>query len=454
MSKDFEEVLRKMADESEIEVPEGLRNKVNITCRSIKRKGGTMKKRIVAAAAIMTCVIIAGVCFPTYAKEIPGVKQVIEILSEKFEINRYDNGVKEEVKPSLFTTKVDGYTIDIQEIYYDGTDFSVFYKVVGDEKLDTTKDYCVFLDFVSDKDSETVILGQDFTEFIDDKTYIAMKSYRTVDKDSGEKAISNSLEIFQGKAVVKGLMVDGSLTETFNDEEVEKNQIFNIKDGEIPLNLDAKDTFVKEYDIKKTINEGNLAMHINKVTERKTGLIINTDNKSFDPALRGDFEVWDSKKGILSCMEANSLENGTLDVRYETASEEGEVYIIPYIIGMKFDGGCDYDRRLVEKGKSYDFGKYGTTEVKDIKIEGDRIYITARTTGYQNLYGFELVNKIGDKSFSPLYVKDKKINGMLDMEATYVYANVNDGKDFYIQNKKQDEDPTFEIKTNEAIKVK
>lgn len=223
MDRNFDIDLKEMAKNSKLEAPENLREKVNDTCKNLKRKGDVMKKRIIAVAAIMVCVITAGLCFPTYAKEIPGVKQVIELLSEKFEINKYDNEVKEEVKPSLFTTKVDGYTIDIQEIYYDGTDFSVFYKVVGDEKLDTTKDYCMFLDFIAEgKESETVILGEQFNEFIDENTYIAMKSYRSVDKGSGEKPISNTSEIFKGKVVVNGLMVDGSLTEISNDGEIEK----------------------------------------------------------------------------------------------------------------------------------------------------------------------------------------------------------------------------------------
>lgn len=235
-------------------------------------------------------------------------------------------------------------------------------------------------------------------------------------------------------------------------EKLKKNQIFDIKDVEIQLNLHSKDTLVKEYDINKTINEESLAMHINKAIERKTGFIINSDNQEINSILRSDYVVWDSKKGMLRVMGANSLDDGTLDIKYETGSEDGEVYIIPYVSGMIFYEGNDYDIRLIENGKSYDFGKYGTTEIKDVKIEGDRIYITARTTGYQNFYGFQLFNKTRDKSFSPLYIKDKKINGMLDMEATYVYANVNDGKDFYILNPNQDK--TLEIKINEVIKVK
>lgn len=462
MDKDFEKALKKMADESVIEVPEVLRMKVNNTCRNVKRRDDKMKKRMIAVASILVCTITAGVCFPTYAKEIPGVKEVIKLLSERFEINKYeDQQVKDDsnVTESMFTTKVEGYTIDIQEIHYDGSEFVMYYKIVGDEKLDQAKDYWIQLDLQSEVEGVTEISGGGFHQFVDDNTYIGMKSYSVVGKEEITKVSSKTAEVFSGKAVLNNLVINGTfnnLTGEVNYDALAKNayDIIPIKNSEITLNLDAKDSVIKEYEINKTINEDNLAMHINKATEKTTGLIINRDREEFNPSLSGNYVIWDSKKGILKHMGIDPQDDGTLNFKYETPSKDGEIYIIPFVKGMKADTKDCYDRPLVKKGEKYDFGKFGTVEIKDFKVEGDKILITARTTGYQSLYGMYFVGEKIPGSFEALYSKDKKVNGMLDMEATYVFPNINEGKDFHFNVEKQDIDPTFEMKLDEAIKLK
>ena len=133
MNDNFDEKLREMASKSNIKEPEELRNKIDITCENLKSKRWSNKKYATVAAIFIVVVMAIGSYSSTYAKEIPFVKNVISYFTEKYD--SVNKGHEENSQSKNIIVKSNGYTISIEDIYYDRVEMTIFYKIKSDKPL-------------------------------------------------------------------------------------------------------------------------------------------------------------------------------------------------------------------------------------------------------------------------------------------------------------------------------
>ena len=133
----------------------------------------------------------------------------------------------------------------------------------------------------------------------------------------------------------------------------------------------------------------------------------------------------------------DSLEDeSTVVFQHGPASEDGELYLIPFKYKMMDDIANDeirINKVLVplEKGK-LDFGSRGTVEILSVNDRDDKTAIKATSTGDFAAYGFYFVGEDENEKYCISYEKDEKILGVLDVEKTYVFDKLDRNKNYYI----------------------
>lgn len=385
------------------------------------RKTGKGKKVVVKVSGMIAilaiCVLIFGITFPTYAEDIPGLKQVIQFLNRNNEIDGYE----ENSIPVMANVKVDGYDLNIESVYYDGIELTVFYNVTGKEKLDTHMDYWFESNIDFEKRS-TYEYSLEYGEFINDNTFAGMVSIYIRPHDG-----SGLPEELNCKLNITKLCIGYGMGQEIEAEPID-------------LSLDSRNMEIKEYEINKEVDFEENTVEFIKAKEYPIGIAIESKNNVVDSNKDINYMLWDSKKGQLKGIAGLNAEDGVISFQYRLPSKDGDVYIIPWvnIDNEEFVVGGSYiNKQLIKKGKSkYDLGAYGTFEILEINDEEDRTVMRVRATGWQTSAYFYLRGDEDDKYYHPIYAKDKKVLDVLDMEVTYVFNKLDKEKNYYLETSK------------------
>ena len=376
---------------------------------------------------ILVCTLAFGVYFPTYAQKIPILKDVYELLYSPNKLGNYE----EYSVPVMAEIKVDGYELNIEKAYYNGIELTIIYKVIGDEPIRRGSQY-VLEEYVTTDDNMVENASSFYGEFIDDYTFQGIISKQFKAKDNGGLPT-----VFNGSFKVTKLYT-GKLETDYID--------INLED--IPLTLDSSAIVVKDYEINKTIRYGENTIEVLNAKEYPTGIFINFKYPQVKLEMFRDYYIWDSNKGILieKTISPNS-EESTVAMQHSPASEDGEVYLIPY----KYDGNGNSRKVLIplEKGK-FDFGNQGTIEILDITDVDDMTEVKVRGTGQFATYNFYFEGEGEMEYYSPIYKKDEKNLDILDTEKTLVFKKLDRNKDYYIYETLDN----YEILYDQMIKIK
>lgn len=399
-----------------------MKNKIRGSIKSNKKvkKINLAKKVSCFGAIIFIGILVFGVCFPTYASNIPALKNIISFLNRNKEIEGYE----EVVTPVMATVKTDGYDINIESAYYDGNVITLFYNVVGEEKLDTLKQYCFGLKLEYEKPS-----AYEYTlengEFIDENTFAGMIEIYIAPHDG-----SNPPEIFNGTIDITNLY-----------EGYGESSSIAIDAEPIKLSLDSTNMQIKEYQINKKIEYKEDSLDIIGVKEYPTGIVVERKNNVVNEDVSLSYILWDSNKGQLKGIGGLVTESGLVEFRHRLPSEDSDVYIVPYVnIQNKDIPQEEYITKnliKIEKGK-YDLGDFGTFEILDINNETDKTILKLRVTGDQAWENFYLRDDVENEYYRPIYSEDKKVLGILDMEVTYVFNKLDIDKNYYIETSKSE----------------
>lgn len=443
MNEDFDIELKEMAGKSKVKESEKLKESVSQICKNLKREKRPVRKWIGTVAASVACVLILGLCFPTYAQNIPGVKQALNFLNSKFGLEGYSDYATD----VSYSVNVEGYTLNIEDIYYNGRELSVFYNVIGEEKLDLYNKYWfeAELDF---KKKSAYEYGLEYGEFIDDNTYAGMISFNIIPNDGSKLPEVFNLEMDITKVRIQNTQGDNKDLETAS---------ISVNSDPIKLSLDSSNVVFADYTINKEIVSEYGNINIANVKTYESGIFIESSIKTTSIEQNIGYILWDSKKGELGMVVGNHIDDEMISYQYRLPSEDGELYIIPYGNTSYGPFNLQEDNRveeyLIEAGKSYDFGDYGTIEIRDIVQEENETLVKVRSTGAQSRIYFNLINGKKGGYFQPAYEKDKKILGILDMEVTYVFNKLDPSENYYIQVPIDDEKTDFKILTDDVIKL-
>ena len=395
--------------------------------REVKKPLKLATKVSGVVAGITVCTLTFGLCFPTYAQKIPILKDVYERIFSTPDLGNY-----EEVSvPVMAKTKVGKYELSIEKAYYNGIELTIIYKVTGDEPIRKGSQY-VLEEYVTTDDNIVENSSLFYGEFIDDYTFQGTISRQFKVEHNGELPT-----VFNGSLKVIKLHT-GKLETDYID----------INLDEIPLTLDSSDIDVKDYEINKSIIIGERTIEVLNAKEYPTGMFINFKYPPVKTEMFRDYYLLDSNKGILREKSVNpNSEESTVLMQHSPASEDGEVYLIPY----KYDENSSGRKVLItlEKGK-FDFGTQGTLEILDIKDVDDKTELKVRCTGLFAAYNLYFEGEGEMEYYRPIYKKDVKNLNILESEKTFIFEKLDRNKNYYIY----DSQNNYEILYDQMIKIK
>lgn len=442
MNDNFDEKLREMAKKSNVKEPDELRNKITDTCESYEKKSFNYKKYVSVAAIFVAVVIAMGVYIPTYAKESPLVKRIVSYLIDKYDSVNY--GYKENLQNQNVAVNSNGYTISIEDIYYDKTEMVIFYKIKSNKPLDTKKKY--ILDAEVEGEVE-YFLGNETQdgEFIDKYTYGGM--YQCYMEEENIEDLPEKINVILN---INGLV----LTSREEWDEIS----FEIEP--IPLLLDSTKIKSEEIDIYETAYIEGASREYVKATNLSTGIDLDVIRFMDEPYNGNNIGegLWDSKKGYLHCkgMVYDYSTGGLVNkFKYELPSEDGELMIVPY----KFKdwttesvGDILREFELQEYSK-LDLGQYGSMEIEKIEFGEYETVMTIKTKGYVSLDPFEVALLYDDekKGCYPISVTNREVYSFMEMKADYTFKPMDRDKKYYFRYCEQTE---LEILEDQIIKIK
>lgn len=391
MRDDFDKKLFKMARDSKVREPEALKTKVDYTCKNLKKKKFNFRPLGSIAAILTFCILSVGLCFPTYAMNIPILGDVVEILSNKFNLSGY----KANAQNLNYEISNDGYTLTLENAYYDGIETTIFFKIKGNEKLNRRGQYFFEADL---KYSEDIAYeyGVEKGEFIDDYTFAGMLTFY-ISPNSGNKLP----EKFNIKLSIPNIIAD--------------SELIAINSPALNLFFDINDLNVEETKIDKEIKANGNSIVISSVQKYPTSLIINSNEKITNLESELSFILWHETLGQVD-----------YDGNYFLPSTPGKLYIVPKTRSKLHVDNLVKETMPLAIGETNTFGKVGTITIENIEVKDGKTYISIRRTGDTRSYDFKIVEKENTNSKINMYEIDEyetKVLGILDTITTYVISD-------------------------------
>ncbi|WP_195429729.1 DUF4179 domain-containing protein [Clostridium sp. D46t1_190503_E9] len=423
MDDNFDKKLKEMARNSSIKEPWDMKELVNNAYKDAYKinKFSKYKKFIIAASVLIVCTVSFGIFANANAQEIPIISKVLEYFTKN---NKIDTGYEGNTVEESYSASEDKYTVDIEDIYFDGRKLEFFYKIKSSEILDKSNIYYLNTTLKVNANIDATG-GLEEKEFIDDYTYYGMISYGIN---------SNSSETWPE-------ILDGTITVNSIDIYNKSNNVESIQINKEPLkvNLDSKNINSKELLINKIISYNGLKSEVTKLTKFPTGItmdILNSNPWNQNSGVYFRTYLWDSKKGVLDFKDkTNDTSDNGIIIReeYENPSEDGELSIISFVSESGPIGNGE-DRKVtykIDEGVQLDLGNLGKVEVESIVNKEDRTIITMRTTGYISVEHLKVSN--GDYNYLASEITNKEVYGDLDIKAEYIFPKLDKENGIYIR---------------------
>jgi len=415
MDDNFDKKLKEMARNSSIKEPWDMKELVDNAYKNVYKinKFSKYKKFIIAASVLIVCTVSFGIFANANAQEIPIISKVLEYFTKN---NKIDTGYEGNTVEESYSASEDKYTVDIEDIYFDGRKLEFFYKIKSSEILDKSNIYYLNTTLKVNANIDATG-GLEEKEFIDDYTYYGMISYGIN---------SNSSETWPE-------IIDGTITVNSIDIYNKSNNVESIQINKEPLkvNLDSKNINSKELLINKIISYNGLKSEVTKLTKSPTGItmdILNSNPWNQNSGVYFRTYLWDSKKGVLDFKDkTNDTSDNGIIIReeYENPSEDGELSIISFVSESGSIGNGE-DRKVtykLDEGSQLDLGDLGKLTVDSIVDKDNKTLITMRTTGYISVNDLQIIN--GQEKCLSTEIINKEVYGDLDMKATYVFPKLN-----------------------------
>ena len=430
MNNDFDKKLREMAQQSKVKESEELRDKIKITCDNLEHKRRGYKKYLSTAAVFIGVFVVIGVYLPTYANDTPIVKKVIEFLNGKN--NVVNETYIENSKEDKSVIKLDGYTINIENLYYDRNELSIFYKVKSEKPFDKSKKYDIAMELK--KDDEIILqLGSPTFEFLDDYTMMVMATATLTTEDSMELP-----EILNVKLSIRDITIWDNTVGNYSFEMIEVNS------DPIDISLDSREIEVLTKELNKEIYiDGGYAKYIKSIIS-PTRINLELSRMGGDPFtdyIIGE-HIWDSKTELFNLGGGydNQGDEYVIVRTFEAPSEDGEVLLVPYIYtsgpyGIGGEGRATPKEYKFKEGETLDLGQYGTMEIEKIEYKENETIMTIKTTGiicFEPFINAQLYDQ-DNKWYMPTAVMNREVYGFLDMKADYVFEKMDSEKEYSLK---------------------
>lgn len=423
MRDDFDKKLFEMARDSKVREPEALKIKIDYTCKNLKKKKFNFRPLGSIAAILTFCILSIGLCFPTYAMNIPILGDVVEILSNKFNLSGY------EIKAQNLNYQVsnEDYTLTLESAYYDGIETTIFFKIRGNEKLNRNGQYFFEADL---KYSEDIAYeyGVEKGEFIDDYTFAGMLTFY-ISPHNGNKLP----EKFNVKLSIPNIIAD--------------SELIAVNSPTLNLSFDINDLNVEETKIDKEIKANGNSILISSVKKYPTSIVIDYYGEIQDPESRLSFMLWHETLGEIGHNAGFAANSETRSDKYFLPSTPGKIYAIPKTRSKLYADNLIKETMPLAIGETNTFGKVGTIAIENIEVKDGKTYISIRRTGDTRSYDFKIIEKENTNSKINMYEMDEyetKVLDILDTITTYVISDFDTNIDYLLE---------YEYISNDDIKI-
>lgn len=394
MIDDFDRKLFEMARESKVKEPNALKYKVDYTFKKLKKNKFNFRHLGSIAAILIFCILSVGIYFPTYAMNIPILGDVVEILSNKFNLSGYEINAQN----LNYQVSNEDYTLTIESAYYDGLETTFFFKIKGNVKLNKSGQYFFEANFKYNEDI-SYEGGLEKGEFIDDYTFAGMMTFY-INPYSGNKLP----EKFNIKFSIPNIIAD--------------SEILAVNSDTLNLSFDITDLNVKETKINKEIQANENSILISSIKKYPTSIVIDYDEKFNNPENKLSFILWHETLG---------------QINYLLPSTPGKLFIVP-----KTRSKLNVDNLIKESmplsiGETKTFGKVGKVSIENIETKDGKTYISIRKTGDINSYDFNIIKKENINSKLNMYEYETKVIGILDTLTTYVIPDFTSDIDYLLE---------------------
>ena len=394
MIDDFDRKLFEMARESKVKEPNALKAKVDYTCKKLKKNKFNFRHLGSIAAILIFCILSVGIYFPTYAMNIPILGDVVEILSNKFNLSGYEINAQN----LNYQVSNEDYTLTIESAYYNGLETTFFFKIKGNAKLNKSEQYFFEANFKYNEDI-SYEGGLEKGEFIDDYTFAGMMTFY-INPYSGNKLP----EKFNIKFSIPNIIAD--------------SEILAVNSDTLNLSFDITDLNVKETKINKEIQANENSILISSIKKYPTSIVIDYDEKFNNPENKLSFILWHETLG---------------QINYLLPSTPGKLFIVP-----KTRSKLNVDNLIKESmplsiGETKTFGKVGKVSIENIETKDGKTYISIRKTGDINSYDFNIIKKENINSKLNMYEYETKVIGILDTLTTYVIPDFTSDIDYLLE---------------------
>ena len=394
MIDDFDRKLFEMARESKVKEPNALKYKVDYTFKKLKKNKFNFRHLGSIAAILIFCILSVGIYFPTYAMNIPILGDVVEILSNKFNLSGYEINAQN----LNYQVSNEDYTLTIESAYYDGLETTFFFKIKGNAKLNKSGQYFFEANFKYNEDI-SYEGGLEKGEFIDDYTFAGMMTFY-INPYSGNKLP----EKFNIKFSIPNIIAD--------------SEILAVNSDTLNLSFDITDLNVKETKINKEIQANENSILISSIKKYPTSIVIDYDEKFNNPENKLSFILWHETLG---------------QINYLLPSTPGKLFIVP-----KTRSKLNVDNLIKESmplsiAETKTFGKVGKVSIENIETKDGKTYISIRKTGDINSYDFNIIKKENINSKLNMYEYETKVIGILDTLTTYVIPDFTSDIDYLLE---------------------
>ncbi|HAT4208560.1 TPA: DUF4179 domain-containing protein [Clostridium perfringens] len=394
MIDDFDRKLFEMARESKVKEPNALKAKVDYTFKKLKKNKFNFRHLGSIAAILIFCILSVGIYFPTYAMNIPILGDVVEILSNKFNLSVYEINAQN----LNYQVSNEDYTLTIESAYYDGIETTFFFKIKGNEKLNKSGQYFFEANFKYNEDI-SYEGSLEKGEFIDEYTFAGMMTFY-INPYSGNKLP----EKFNIKFSIPNIIAD--------------SEILAVNSDTLNLSFDIKDLNVKETKINKEIQANENSILISSIKKYPTSIVIDYDEKFNNPENKLSFILWHETLGQINYLLPRTPE---------------KLFIVP-----KTRSKLNVDNLIKESmplsiGETKTFGKVGKVSIENIETKDGKTYISIRKTGDINSYDFNIIKKENINSKLNMYEYETKVIGILDTLTTYVIPDFTSDIDYLLE---------------------
>lgn len=396
----MDDILKERAKNENIKLPKDLDIKIDKTLlelpdRSKSKRGKGFKRFVTAAVITLTIITCFSVAFPTYARNIPIVKSVLEFLGEKNII--YKDYIEYSSDLNLSDTS-NGVKVTINSIVYDGIYLSIAYTYESEDEIKGYPPHMMNKEFKING-SLVNLSSSGQGRFLNENTYMGVDTFSVSDDYLPEEVRKNTLG---GE-----IEIPDNFTMDLNIKAF-SNSVYGDWKFKLMVSKDKIEENTNKVDLSVDLSEVREGLKVNEVIFTPINTILRlSENNLWSVAggqagSIGNFIVVDDKGRNLRSISGEGYSPSSDAKEFYSQEQYRGIYkdtnsvtFIPVIPKKDARNVSEYEKKEVllnNEGETIlSQGKVGEYIVTKVEFLQDKTLVHYKCTGFiETHYGFAL----------------------------------------------------------------